>query len=129
MHIVTRAIALLLVAIFSVTPALGQEAHVVDQAVIDQALSQAMGEDDAHRETVRRLLRRAEVRGVAAKLQLDLRRAESALATLEGEELTRLAAVAEDVETELAGGQSKVTVSTTMIIIGLLVLILIIVAV
>ena len=54
---------------------------------IDRALSEAIGEDDAHRETVLRLLRRAEVRGLAAELQLDLRRAEAAVATLEGEEL------------------------------------------
>lgn len=129
MHIVTRAVALFLVAIFSVTPALAQEAHVVDQAAIDQALSEAIGEDDAHRETVLRLLRRAEVRGLAAELQLDLRRAEAAVATLEGEELARFASLAGDVETQLAGGQSKITLSTTTIIIGLLVLILIIVAV
>jgi len=129
MHIVTRAVALFLVAIFSVTPALAQEAHVVDQAAIDQALSEAIGEDDAHRETVLRLLRRAEVRGLAAELQLDLRRAEAAVATLEGEELARFASLARDVETQLVGGQSKITLSTTTIIIGLLVLILIIVAV
>jgi len=129
MHIVTRAVALFLVAIFSVTPALAQEAHVVDQAAIDRALSEAIGEDDAHRETVLRLLRRAEVRGLAAELQLDLRRAEAAVATLEGEELARFASLARDVETQLAGGQSKITLSTTTIIIGLLVLILIIVAV
>ena len=128
MHIVTRAVALFLVAIFSVNPVLAQESHVVDQAAIDRALSEAMGEDDAYRESILRLLQRAEVRGLATELELDLRRVEAAVATLEGEELARLASVARGVETEIAGGQSTITVSTTLIIIGLLLLILIIVA-
>jgi hypothetical protein len=49
--------------------------------------------------------------------------------TLSGQELAELAAQASQVEEALAGGQSRVTISTTLIIVALLVLILIIVAV
>ena len=65
----------------------------------------------------------------AADLGIDLRRAESAIGTLDGDQLTELAAQARQAEQDLAGGQSRVTISTTLIIIALLVIILIIVAV
>jgi hypothetical protein len=61
-------------------------------------------------------------------LGLDLRRAQAATSTLEGQELGDLAAQARRVDNALAGGQSKITVSTTLIIVALLVLILLIVA-
>ena len=66
---------------------------------------------------------------VAEKAGLDLRRATTAVASLEGQELTQLAAQARQVDEALAGGQSKVVISTTVIIIILLVLILLIVAI
>ncbi len=48
--------------------------------------------------------------------------------TVDGQDLGALAAQARQAEQALAGGQSKVTISTTVIIIALLVLILLIVA-
>jgi hypothetical protein len=68
------------------------------------------------------------VRELAGKLGLDLKRAEVAVATLDDVELGVIAARARTVNDALAGGQSTVTISTTVIIIGLLVLILLIVA-
>jgi len=66
---------------------------------------------------------------VAGRAGLDLRKATNAVASLDGQNLTTVAAQARQVEQSLAGGQSKIVISTTMIIIALLVLILIIVAV
>lgn len=74
-----------------------------------------------------RLLDRPEVEAIAGDAGLDLRRAQTAIATLDGQELTELTAQARQVERALVGGQSTVTISTTTIIIGLLVLILLIV--
>jgi len=74
-------------------------------------------------------LGRSEVKGVAERAGIDLRRATGAVSTLQGEDLARVASQARQVETALAGGQSRIVVSTTLIIIALLVLILIIVAV
>ena len=51
------------------------------------------------------------------------------MASLDGQELTQLADQARQADEALAGGQSKVTISTTVIIIILLVLILLIVAI
>jgi hypothetical protein len=77
---------------------------------------------------VLRVLRHSEVARLASQIGLDLKRAESAITTLDGQELADLAARARDVDQALAGGQRSITISTTLIIIGLLLLILLIVA-
>ena len=73
------------------------------------------------------LLERPEVQAVAGDIGLDLRRAQSAVSTLDAQQLSTIAAQASQVEQALAGGQSSITISTTLIIIGLLVLILIVI--
>ena len=65
---------------------------------------------------------------VAGEAGFDLRRAASAVNTLEGQDLANAASQARQVERALAGGQSTITISTTLIIIALLVIILIVVA-
>jgi hypothetical protein len=110
-------------------PAYAQTSHAAPQSILDAAVHDHVATTAADRETVLRLLERPEVQVVAGDIGLDLRRAESAISTLEGQQLTDVAAQAQQVEKALAGGQSRVTISTTLIIIVLLVLILIIVAV
>ena len=126
-----RQSAWLLVVVFSVAalvpPVSAQSSHAAPQSAIDAALQQKVAGADADRNVVLRLLDRAELQSVAGELGLDLRRAKDAVSTLEGQQLTDLAAQANKVEQALAGGQS-VTISTTLIIIGLLVLILLILA-
>lgn len=129
MQMNSRVVAGMLCAVLAVAPAMAQQAHVLDEAAIEKALSERLKEDDADREAIRALLRRPEVRELVKKAPLDLQRAEAAVATLEGSELQALASSARAVTGALSGGQSKITLSTTTIIIGLLVLILIIVAV
>jgi pyruvate/2-oxoglutarate dehydrogenase complex dihydrolipoamide acyltransferase (E2) component len=109
-------------------PAAAQSTHAAPPSAIDQALQQHVDSADADRALVQRVLEQPVVRALAAELGLDVRRAQSAIATLQGEQLTRLAAQAHLVEQALAGGQSRITISTTLIIIALLVLILLIVA-
>jgi hypothetical protein len=123
------SLTVVLTSCIAVSPALAQSSHAAPQSAIDAALQGHVDRAEADRDVVRRLLERDEVRTLAGGVGLDLRRAADAIATLEGEELATLAEQARQVEGTLAGGQSTVTVSTTLIIIGLLVLILIIVAV
>jgi hypothetical protein len=78
---------------------------------------------------VLRVLGHSDVKAVAERAGIDLRRATGAVSTLQGEDLARVAAQAQQVENALAGGQSRIVISTTLIIVALLVLILIIVAV
>jgi hypothetical protein len=104
----------------------GQVSHAASQSVLDAAVQDHLAASAADRETVHRLLERPEVQAVAGDLGLDLRRAQTAVSTLDGQQLSTLAAQATQVDQALAGGQSSITLSTTMIIIGLLILILIV---
>ena len=105
------------------------QTHTASLSALDAAVQEHVAASTADREAVLRLLERPEIQAIAGDIGLDLRRAQGAIATLEGSQLADLAAQARQVERTLAGGQSKITISTTAIIIGLLVLILIIVAV
>jgi hypothetical protein len=127
-----RTFALLValgVSLVAVAPPAGaQTSHSAAQSAIDAALQQKVSDTAADRETVLRLLERPEVKELAGNMGLDLQRAEGAIATLNGQPLTDLAAQARQIDESLAGGQSRITISTTLIIIGLLLLILLIVA-
>lgn len=128
-----RMLVSVLVVVFSlvavIPPAHAQISHAAPQSVLDAAVQDHVATSAADRETVLRLLARPDVQAVAGDIGLDLRRAQSAISTLDGQQLTQLAAQAQQVERALAGGQSRVVISTTVIIIALLILILIIVAV
>ena len=106
-----------------------QTSHAAPQSVLDAAVQDHVAATAADRQRILSLLERPEVQAVAGDFGLDLRRAKSAVATLEGQQLADVASHAQQVEQALAGGQSRVVISTTMIIIALLVLILVIVAV
>jgi hypothetical protein len=122
------ALAMLLTLVAAASHVSAQEVHTASQAALDAALQQHVSTSNSDRETVLRLLEREEVQKIAGEAGLDMRRAASAVATLDGPELANLAAQARQVEQGLAGGQS-ITISTTLIIIALLVIILIVVAV
>jgi hypothetical protein len=121
-----RMFATIVFVVFSlgavIPPVHAQTSHAAPQSILDAAVQD-------HVATVIRLLERPEVQTVAGEIGLDLRRAQSAISTLEGQQLADVVAQAQQVEEALAGGQSRIVVSTTLIIIALLVLILIIVAV
>jgi hypothetical protein len=122
-------LVVLLCTLVAAPHGIAQEAHAAPPSAIEQALQQHLAASDADRAVVQRLLERPDVRAVAADVGVDVRRAQTAVATLEGEQLSKLAAQARQAEEALAGGQSRVTISTTLIIIALLVVILLIVAI
>lgn len=104
------------------------QTHIAGQPVLDAAVQQHARATERDRDTVRLFLQRADVKAIAGKYGVDIRRAESAVAAMDASELAHVAAQAREADEALAGGES-VTISTTTIIIGLLVLILLIVAV
>jgi acetyl-CoA carboxylase carboxyltransferase component len=108
---------------------LSAQQHVADQATLDQVVADHVRQKTDDREAIRRVLEIEQVREVAEGAGLDLRRAETVVAALDDAEVGLIAAQARAVNDVLAGGQSTVTISTTVIIIGLLVLILLIVAI
>ena len=126
-----RTSALLVALVFSFVaiapPAGAQTSHSAPQSAIDAALQQKVSSDVTDRETVLRLLERPEVQAVAGQAGIDLRSAKDAVSTITGPQLTELAAQASQVEQALAGGQS-ITLNTTLLIIGLLLVIVLILA-
>ncbi len=127
-----RTSALLVALVFSFVaiapPAGAQTSHAAPQSAIDAALHQKVSSGAADRDTVLRLLERPEVQAVAGQAGIDLRSAKDAVSTINGPQLSELAAQASQVEQALAGGQSRITINTTLLIIGLLVLVLLILA-
>ena len=113
----------------SAPQALAQTQHIASPADLDSAIQGHVDQQTADRELVERLLQRSAVKEVAAGAGIDLRAASDAVRTMDDKTLAAVAQQARATERALAGGQSSVTISTTAIIIGLLVLILIIVAV
>lgn len=113
------------------SPGAGQSApptHIACQSVLDAAVQEHARATDRDRETVRLFLERTDVRAIAGKYGIDIRRADSAVAAMDASDVANMAAQARAADEALAGGQGSVTISTTAIIIGLLVLILLIVA-
>jgi hypothetical protein len=119
----------LLSIVIAVPRVQAQTSHAATQSAMDAALQQHVATAASDRADLLRVLSNPQVKAVADKAGLDVRRAATAVASLDGQDLTQLAAQARQVDQALAGGQSRVVISTTMIIVALLVLILIIVAV
>lgn len=128
MRRVERALAIVLSLSVLGAPVGAQQSHVVDPGSLDRALAERSDAAGAKRQTIRTALQQSGVREVAERFGLDITRAEAAVATLDGVVLDQLAAQAQWVNDEIAGGQN-VTVNLLWVIIGLLILILIIVAV
>lgn len=129
MRTLASVVAVVFTLVIPGSPVDAQTSHAAPQSALDAALQKHVAGEAADRDVVLRLLDRREVQALAGDVGLDLRRAKDALATLDGPELSRLAAQARQAEEGLAGGQSRITISTTLIIIALLLIILIIVAV
>ena len=125
----TCVLVILLSLVIAMPRVQAQASHTASQSAIDAALEAHVVSADADRADLLRVLANPEVKAVADKAGLDLRRATTAVTSLQGQELTQLAAQARQVDQTLAGGQSKVVISTTMLILVLLVLMLLIVAI
>jgi hypothetical protein len=118
-----------LISLMMASPAFADQRHAVDPSQLAAVVGEHVATQDADRAALREALARPEVQMVAAKLGVDLARANAAVKTMSGDDLTRAADAARQVNHQLVGGASSVVISTTTIIIILLVLILIIVAV
>jgi len=129
MRTVQQLLALLLSLLTIPGSAFADQQHVVDQSQLASSVAQRVATEDADRDAIRATLARPEVRDVAATLGVDVGRLTTAADTLSGVDLERAVTAARQVNRQLVGGASTLTISTTTIIIGLLVLILLIVAV
>jgi hypothetical protein len=119
----------LILLVVAAMPAHAAQRHLVDSSQLAATVVEHVASQDADRAVVREALSRDEVKNVAASLGVDLTRANAAVETMSGEDLTRAADAARQVNRQLVGGASSVVISTTTIIIILLVIILLIVAI
>lgn len=121
-----RRLLAMSLAILMMAPVAHAQQHAVDKSALEQAVKQRVAEQQADRDAIKSLLRRSEVREIAATAGLSLQRAEAAVSTLDGDDLRELARQARQVQNDLAGGASTIVISTTTIIIVLLIVILIV---
>jgi pyruvate/2-oxoglutarate dehydrogenase complex dihydrolipoamide acyltransferase (E2) component len=105
-----------------------QSSHAASRSALEAAVQAQVQSVETERARVERLLARPDVRAIAERAGIDMRSVGSAVKTMDQDALQRVAGQALAAEQALAGGQSSITISTTAIIIGLLVLILLIVA-
>ena len=128
MHSIGKPMASVLVVLLSlpsVSVVSADETHVVDSGDLVMMMQAQVDRDRDNREAIRRVLERQEVREMAGRFGLDLKRAENAVPTLSGAELAEVAARAELVERELAGGDSIVLTTTTIIVLALLITVIV----
>ena len=108
------------------SPAFAQQQHAVDPGAVAAAVAQHIATQDTDRALVRDALARPDVREIAARMGLDLTRANAAVDTMNGADLERAASVARQLGDPLVGGASTIVISTTTIIIVLLLVILLV---
>lgn len=125
MKFVRRSLAVCLAVLF-MAPAASAQSNVIGKSALDKAVQERVASDQADRDAIQSLLRRAEVRDVADKAGISLDKAIAAVSTLQGDDLRQLAQQAQQVDNQLAGGASTIVISTTTIIIILLLIILIV---
>jgi hypothetical protein len=125
MRLTNRLVALLLIPMFLVSsPAFAQQARVVDDVAMSQALAGKAAGEAEQREQVLRVLERDEVRDVAGRLGLDVADARAAVSMLGGAELGTLAQYADAVEAEALAGGQRVVISVTALLLIIIIIIL-----
>jgi hypothetical protein len=98
---------------------------ITSQADLNSALVKGLDREDAARDTIRTLLQRDEVRSLANEYGLDLRKAQAAVATLDGDELQTVSAQAAQANTQLAGGDTVISISLVALLLIIIIIILV----
>ena len=102
----------------------GQQ-HVVDPAVMRQAIAEQAVTDQQNRDAVISVLHNSQVRELADRLGLSVTSAEGAVSGLSSAELAPLAEQARTADAQLAGGSNTIVISTTTLLLVLIIIILI----
>jgi hypothetical protein len=123
-----RMVAYLLVGILALsTPvAHAAAAGIAGEADLDAAIAKSLGEEAAARHAITSLLQREDVRSLARAHGLDVRKAEAAVATLEGQELLDLSTTAAQAQTQLAGGDEVIRISLVALLLIVIIVILLV---
>ena len=114
--------------LFLALPTAGRaQQHAVSAETLDAIATSHAASIDAERAELEAFLARPEVRDIAESSGIDILTAQAAVATLSTSDIGRLSGPLAQADAALAGGDT-VVISTTALIIGLLILIIILVA-
>jgi hypothetical protein len=105
--------------------AMAEQRHIVDPAIMRQAIADQAATDQQNRDTVLGVLSQEPVRELADRLGLSVTRAEGAVSTLSSEELAGLAESARAAEAQLVGGADPIVISVTTLLLIIIIVILI----
>ena len=117
---------LFLFSVLLSSPAFAQQRHVVTPADMRQALTQQAQAQQQTRDALRTALKNSQVRDVAARLGLNVAKAEDAIPTLNAQELEQLAGPVRDLNANLAGGANTIVISTTTLLLIIIIIILLV---
>lgn len=113
----------------AVSPVSAETQHAAAPSVLDAAVQEHVSSAETDRQAVLDLLGRPDIKAIADGAGIDVRSVAAAVTSMDAAQLAAVAAQVQAVEESLAGGQSRVVINTTFLIIGLLILILLIVAI
>jgi hypothetical protein len=125
MRIQTLVVAVVVSSLLWSSSAIAQQRHVVDPAMMRQAIAEQAVTDQQNRDVVLGVLHHSQVRELASRLGLSVTRAEGALSTLNSAELANLAGQARMADTQLAGGSQTVVISLTTLLLIIIIVLLI----
>jgi hypothetical protein len=126
MRIRTIAIAVVISSFLLSSSAIAQQRHIVETAAMNRAVVAQTATDQQNRDVITKTLHQPRVSQMAARLGLDVKRAEGAVATLSGPELARVADQARAANADLSGGSQVVVISTTTILLIIIIIILLV---
>jgi hypothetical protein len=125
MQVFRRFLATTLAVMHFAPAAWAQQTHIVNKSALEQAVQQRVSQEQADRQALRTFLQNPAVKSVAAKAGLSVERAEIAVSSLQGSDLSQAASQARAVNADLAGGATVIITTTTIIIVLLLVLLIV----
>ena len=99
--------------------------RVTTQVDLDNAVAKTLTEDTAARATITTLLGTDEARAMVKGMGIDIRTAQNAVGTLQGEDLRRASALAASANAELTGGAQSVTISLVALLLIVIIVILV----
>ncbi len=99
--------------------------RVTTQVDLDNAVAKTLTEDTAARATITTLLGTDEARTMVKGMGIDIRTAQNAVGTLQGEDLRRASALAASANAELTGGAQSVTISLVALLLIVIIVILV----
>jgi hypothetical protein len=114
----------LILSFLSMSPAWAQQS-VISPGDLRAAMAEKAEADEARRSQVLDVLQHESLRDLAASIGVDLSTAESAVATLDGQDLAAAATSANLIQNALAGEASTVTISLTTLLLIIIIVLLV----